>query len=75
MKRRLFADKSLNIPSFIFRDRTFSVMESLVAFLKEERGLTFAQIAELLNRDDRTVWTVYHRMKKKREEVERDAEA
>ena len=59
-------DFSLNIPSYIFRDRTVSVLEAIVEYLKETKKLTFHQIAKLLGRDDRTVWTCYYRAKKKR---------
>lgn len=67
MKRESFEHRSLNIPSFIFRDRSVSVMEALVKYLKEEQHLSFAQIATLLNRDDRTIWTVYDRARRKHE--------
>jgi hypothetical protein len=54
-----------NIPTSIFLDRTISVLEAITKYLKEERNLTYHQIAVLLNRDDRTVWTCYNRAKKK----------
>ncbi len=53
------------IPVSVFRNRVFSVLENLVKYLKENYDLTYHEIAELLNRDDRTVWTVYHRAEKK----------
>ncbi|MBI1969360.1 hypothetical protein HYS48_01585 [Candidatus Woesearchaeota archaeon] len=53
------------IPTRIFQDRRLSVLEALVLHLKEKEGLNFHTIAVLLNRDDRTIWTVYHRAKKK----------
>ncbi|RJQ17200.1 hypothetical protein C4573_04065 [Candidatus Woesearchaeota archaeon] len=58
--------KSLDIPSSIFQDRALKVLEILVEYLKEERALSYHEIAVLLNRDDRTIWTVYQRAKKKR---------
>ena len=36
-------------------------MESVVYYLKEELGKTYHEIAIYLNRDDRTIWTVYNR--------------
>jgi len=30
------------------------------------KGLTYHEIAVITNRDDRTIWTVYNRAKKKR---------
>jgi hypothetical protein len=59
----------VSIPSFVFRDRSVAVLECLVEYLKDERKLSFHEIAVLLNRNDRTVWTVYTRAKKKRARV------
>lgn len=56
----------LDIPSYILRDRTLKVLEAIVEYLKDQRGLTYRQIGRLLNRDERTIWTVYHRAQKKR---------
>lgn len=60
-------ERYLNIPSFIFKDRGLAALEAVVVYLKDSQGMTYAQIAKLLNRDDRTIWTTYHRAKKKRE--------
>lgn len=57
---------SIPIPSMIFRDRNVKVLEAMVEYMKDELGLTYHDIAKLLNRDDRTIWTVYSRAKKKR---------
>ncbi len=57
--------ENLDIPSSIFRDRSLSVLEVLVRYLKDEKKLSFHEIAVLLNRDDRTIWTVYSRGRKK----------
>ena len=56
----------LAVPTSIFRDRTLKPLEALVEYLKEVNNLTYHQIAKLLNRNDRTIWTVYQRAKKKR---------
>ncbi|MEK6963880.1 MAG: hypothetical protein AABX70_05615 [Nanoarchaeota archaeon] len=56
----------LGIPTKIFKDRRIAVLEAIVVFLKEEKQLSFHEIASLLNRDDRTIWTVYNRVQKKR---------
>ncbi len=58
-------DKYMNIPSFIFKDRELAALESIVVYLKDSQGMSYAQIARLLNRDDRTIWTTYQRAKKK----------
>ena len=57
---------ALLIPTSIFTDRTLKVLEAVVEYLKESKMLTHHQIAALINRDDRTVWTVYHRVGLKR---------
>ncbi|NQU79468.1 sigma-70 region 4 domain-containing protein [Candidatus Woesearchaeota archaeon] len=37
----------------------------MTTYLRDRQGMSFHEIAVLLNRDDRTVWTCYHRAKKK----------
>lgn len=56
---------TVNIPIEIFQDRSLAVLEVLVRYMKDDLGLSYAEIAVLLNRDDRTIWTVYNRGKKK----------
>ena len=60
------AEMWIDVPVEIFSDRKVAVLERLVEFLKETKGLSYHEIAILLNRNDRTVWTVYNRCKKKR---------
>lgn len=60
--------ESILLPSSIFRDRSLKVLETLVEYLKDQQHLTFHEIAVLLNRNDRTIWTVYSRAKKKRQQ-------
>lgn len=57
----------LVIPVTVFTDRRLSVLESLCLYLKEEFGLRYHTIALLLDRDDRTIWTVVNRARKKLE--------
>jgi hypothetical protein len=70
--KRKFGEKfveeisSYHIPVSILKDRKLSVLENIVSYLKSNFGLTYHSIALLLNRDDRTIWTVYQRAKKKR---------
>ncbi|MCH8022673.1 MAG: hypothetical protein IH932_02890 [Thaumarchaeota archaeon] len=61
-KRKL----ELSIPTSIFRDRSLSVLEAIAEYLKEQEGMRYSEIAKLLNRDDRTIWTAYNRAKAKR---------
>ncbi len=55
----------LTIPTDIFRRYPLAVLESIVVYLKDERNLNFHEIGVLLGRDERNMWTVYHRAKKK----------
>ena len=59
-------EREVLIPSSVFLDRNISVLEALVKYLKEQKKLTYHEIAVLLNRDDRTIWTCYSRAMKKR---------
>ena len=65
-KKRPKTPSNMWIPSNVLRDNSISVLEAIVEFLKEKKGLTYHQIGELINRDERNVWTVYNRAKKKR---------
>ncbi|RLG24330.1 hypothetical protein DRN85_07820 [Methanosarcinales archaeon] len=68
MDSRFSLDKDIRflIPSIVFRDRSVSFLEALTEYLKDNLNLRYCQIASLLNRDPRTIWTVYHRAKNKR---------
>ena len=53
------------IPAGLFAERKLSVLETIVHYLKHSIKLNLHEIAVLLNRDDRTIWTVWHRASKK----------
>ena len=53
------------IPVEIFRDKRFSILENLVVYLKDKLGFRFREIGNLINRNEKTVWTVYSRAKKR----------
>ncbi len=55
-----------DIPISIFKERKLSILETIVSYLKDNFDLSFHNIAVMLNRDDRTIWTVYDRGKRKR---------
>jgi len=59
-------NQTMQIPSIVLRDRSISVLEAIVEYLKDEKKLSYHEIAVLLNRDDRTIWTCYNRAKTKR---------
>lgn len=61
--------KSLAIPTSIFLDRDLSVLEAIAEYLKDKKGMRYSEIAQLLNRDDRTIWTSYQRAKQKRKKA------
>ena len=55
----------LNIKTRIFHNRSLTIFESLVKYLKEEKSLNFHEISILLNRDERNIWTIYKNSSKK----------
>ncbi len=56
---------AIPIPLTVFHDRVFSSLECLVVYLKETKVMTYRQIAIILNRDERNIWSVYHHALKK----------
>ena len=64
-KRFVIKKTKFWIPVTIFSDKKLSALEVIVSYLKEEFSLTYHEIALLLKRDDRTIWTVYQRAIKK----------
>lgn len=67
-KIELFEEKetSITIPLSLFSDRTLSVLEHITRHLKENYELNYTDIATLLNRSPKTIWTVHNRTRKKR---------
>ena len=64
-KRFVIKKTEFWIPVAIFSDKKLSALEVIVSYLKEELSLIYHEIALLLKRDDRTIWTVYQRAEKK----------
>ena len=54
-----------SIPIEVIQNRSLSLLESIVRFLKEKERMNFHDIGLLLNRDERNIWTVYSRAKEK----------
>ena len=54
------------VPVSIFKNRRFSVLEVIVSYLKQNFDLRYSEIAPLLNRDERNVWTIYRSYKNKK---------
>lgn len=64
-KGKLILEAQLKIPISIFSNRKFSILESLVVYLKETKGLTLKAISELTKKHYSTIKTTYWRAKKK----------
>ena len=64
-KNRLDIKSDFLIPASIFSNLKLSILESIAKYMKEELNLTYHNIAVLLKRDDRTIWTIYNRSLKK----------
>ena len=53
------------LPINIFQTDSLSSLEAIVKYLKENKHLTFHDIALILKRDDRTIWATYAKARKK----------
>jgi hypothetical protein len=62
------------IPYNILQNRNFSILETITKYLREDLNLKYSEIAVLLNRDQRTIWTVYNRVLKKINKIETNNE-
>ncbi|MBR9677595.1 hypothetical protein GOV04_05640 [Candidatus Woesearchaeota archaeon] len=56
------------VPLEVFSTKQFTVFESLVKYLRESENLSNKQIASLLSKSNKTIWTVYARTKTKNEQ-------
>jgi hypothetical protein len=59
------SDNSIVVPLEIFTNRKFSILESLVFYLKDEHKFSFVKIAKILGKNYSTVRTVHTRYQKK----------
>jgi surface protein len=61
-KRKKNSKNSTNItiPSTIF-SKELGALETISKYMKENLGISYHNIAELLNRDERTIWTAYNK--------------
>ena len=62
-KTRVRAD-TVYVPISVFKDRRLSVLEAVVNYFRN-RGLTNVEIARLLGKDPRNIWTLYSRAARK----------
>ena len=54
---------SIHVPIELFQDRSASPLEVVVGYLKDELGFKNHEIAKLLHRNQKTIWTTYNRKK------------
>ncbi len=66
--RKMLIDETASlesdIPVSVFR-KELGMQEAVCLYLRDEQGLTFAEMAKVLHRDYKTVWTAYSKAKKK----------
>ena len=55
----------LIVPLSIFSERSISILEALCLYLKQNFNLNYREIGLLLERNERTIWTVISRASKK----------
>ena len=53
------------LPISIFKDERLTILESTIIYLRE-KGMKYSEIAKLLERDQRNIWTIYSRAIRKR---------
>jgi DNA-binding CsgD family transcriptional regulator len=56
----------IQIPISFISDENLSVAELIVLYLKEKLSLRFSEIAKLLDKNQRNIWTLYDRAQNKR---------
>jgi len=66
LRKDLDVSSKQSIPINIFSNKKFSILENLVSYLKDSLKFSYHEIAIILNRDDRTIWTIYSRYKNKK---------
>jgi hypothetical protein len=64
-KEKKHKNTNLSIPLSLFADRDLGCLEVAVKYMKENLSLNYNQIAVILNRDQRTIWSTYNKAKKK----------
>lgn len=65
LSTKLSYKEKILVPLEVLKNRNLGVLESTTLYLKDEKGMKFSEIAKALERDDRTIWTTYHKAKKK----------
>jgi hypothetical protein len=58
-------ESKYNIPLSALGNSKLGILEAVVLYLKNNLNLRYRSIAQILNRDERTIWTTYQRATKK----------
>jgi len=61
---REIKETKIFLPISIFKNEKLTILESIILYLKE-KGMKYIEIAKLLDRDQRNIWTIYSRVIKK----------
>ena len=64
-KKLLLEKSDVFIPTAAIASARLSVLESISHYLHEKYGFSYSRIGRLLNRNERTIWTVCSRARKK----------
>mgnify|MGYP000235856393 CR=1 FL=1 len=57
--------KDISVPLGVFTHRQLGILEAVVKYLKEEKKKTITEIAAVLKRDKRTIWSTYDSAREK----------
>ena len=63
--KKLIIKESVLLPVSVLGNLKFTLLENIVSYLKYHQKLSYHEIGVILHRDDRTIWTVYNRAKKR----------
>lgn len=69
-KDSIVEESDYYIPIEVFNNRILSILESLAMYLNDELNMKYCKIANFINKDQRTIWTVCNRAKKKLKNVQ-----
>ena len=67
-KKNSKESENITIPVIIF-SKNLGALEALSKYMKENLGLSYHNIGELLNRNEKTIWTAYNKAIGKQKEI------
>lgn len=71
MSEKFVIQDSINVPISIFCQKKYGALELLSEYLKEKYNLSYRKIGQLLERDERTIWSSYNKLKIKKQQLEK----